>query len=360
MPRKAAAVTVSEKQLGMLQELSVSRSEAPMLVQRAQIILQAHSGRGNTAIAASVKMNRIDVGKWRRRWRETQEQLAVVEAREPRRLRDAIRETLRDAPRAGCGGKFTPVQVTHIQALACEAPSESQRPITHWTHKELRAEILKRRLVARISLSHVGTLLRKSALQPHRSRMWINTTEKDPEVFQRQVEAVCETYLQAPQRHATDGTRTISVDEMTGLQALERAAPDQPMIPGEIVKREFEYIRQGTTTLIGNWDVVDGSMIAETLGPTRTEADFLAHVQQTVATDPDVNWVIVVDCLNIHWSASLVEWISDLCDPDRELGKKRDARRVEKPSQPPGVSVGGGPSHPFCVLAETQFLAQPD
>lgn len=360
MPRRAAGVTVSEKQLGMLRELSVSKSEASMLAQRAQIILEAHAGQSNMVIAARVKLNRIDVGKWRRRWRDTQEQLATLETREPRRLREALRETLRDAPRAGCGGKFTPEQITQIQALACEAPSESGRPITHWTHKELHAEILKRQIVPGISLSHVGTLLRKAALQPHRSRMWINTTEKDAELFQRQVEEVCETYLQAPRRHAEDGTRTISVDEMTGLQALERTAPDKTMIPGEIAKREFEYERHGTTTLIGNWDVVQGAMLAETIGPTRTEADFVAHVQQTVATDPDVNWLIVVDCLNIHWSASLVEWIRNLCDPDRELGKKRETRRVEKPSQPPRISVGPPPLHPLCVPAQTQFLVEPN
>ena len=81
-------------------------------------------------------------------------------------------------------------------------------------------------------------------------------------------------------------------------------------------------------------------MFAETIGPTRTEADFLAHMQQSVATDPDAPSVFVLDNLNVHWSASLVEWIRDVCEPDRELGKKRPTRRAEKPSQPTTVSVG--------------------
>ncbi len=340
MPGMAAVVSVSDKQLRVLKKLSVSRSEAPMLVQRAKITLLAHAGRSNGAIAQAVGLNRLDVGKWRRRWRDTQEQLAALEAREPHRLAEAIRETLRDAPRPGCGGTITAEQVTQIQALACETPSVSGRPITHWTHRELRDEILQRGIVPKISLSHVGTLLRKSALKPHRCEQWINTTEKDPDVFACQVEAVCQTYLEAPQRYAADGTRTVSVDEMTGLQALERAAPDKEMIPGEAAKREFEYIRHGTTTLIGNWDVVQGAMFAETIGPTRTEADFVAHIQQSVATDPEVPWVFLVDNLNVHWSASLVEWIRDVCEPDQELGKKRQTRRAEKPSQPTTVSVG--------------------
>jgi len=153
--------------------------------------------------------------------------------------------------------------------------------------------------------------------------MWINTTEKDPVQFQQQVEVVCQTYLESSQRQAEDGTHTVSIDEMTGLQALERVAPDRDPGLGKIAKQEFEYVRHGTTTLIGNLDVVNGRMFAETIGRTRTEPDFVAHMKQTVTTDPDGNWVFLVDNLNIHWSASLVDWVAEICEPNRPLGKKR-------------------------------------
>ena len=78
------------------------------------------------------------------------------------------------------------------------------------------------------------------------------------------------------------GERVISTDEMTGIQALERKAPDQPMRPGQPVKREFEYIRHGTQTLIASFDVSTGNILHETIGQTRTEADFLAHLQQMI------------------------------------------------------------------------------
>lgn len=109
---------------------------------------------------------------------------------------------------------------------------------------------------------------------------------------------------------------------MTGLQALERNAPDKPPQPGQVAKLEFEYTRHGTTTLIGNFDVVSGEMFAATIQPTRTEVDHVAHVQQTVATDPDVEWVFIVDNLNTHCSAGLVEYIAALCEPETELGQK--------------------------------------
>ena len=210
--------------------------------------------------------------------------------------------------------------------MACEPPEKSGRPITHWTHAERTDEVLKRQIVSSISVSTVGQYLRTAALQPHPRKMWIHTTEKDPATFPRQVQDVCETYPAAVARHETEGGApsgsTVCIDEMTGLQALERAAPDKPTRAGQVAKQEFEYVRHGTTTLIGSWDVVAGAMFSETISPTRTEADFVAHVEQTVASAPDVPWVIVLDCLNVHWSASLVEWIAQRCEPNRPLGKK--------------------------------------
>ena len=140
-------------------------------------------------------------------------------------MRRAIEAVLSDEPRPGAPGKFTPEQVTQILAVACEPPEKSGRPITHWTAHELADEVVKRGIVASISPSQVGRYLREAALQPHKSRYWLNTTEKDPQQFQEQVEAVCDTYQAAPELERNQQTHTVCVDEMTGIQALERTAP---------------------------------------------------------------------------------------------------------------------------------------
>lgn len=145
---------------------------------------------------------------------------------------------------------------------------------------------------------------------------------EDPEQFQRDVEAVCGCYLEAPKRFAEDGVHTVSIDEMTGIQALERIAATKPMKPGYVERREFEYKRHGTQTLIGNFHVVSGQVISPTLGATRTEEDFHAHITQTVATDPDASWIFVVDNLNIHISESLVNYVAEACELELDLGKK--------------------------------------
>ena len=118
------------------------------------------------------------------------------------------------------------------------------------------------------------------------------------------------------------GIHVISSDEKTGIQALERAAPSLPCSPGHIEKREFNYIRHGVLVLIANLHIATGKLIAPTISETRTEADFLAHIKQTVETDAQGGWIFIVDNLNTHQSASLVEWIAEVLKDKQDLGKK--------------------------------------
>lgn len=341
MPGSANKLRITERQQDVLREISNSTTSALRLVQRANIVLLAFAGEDNQDIAKEVGVNRGAVAKFRRRWAKTWKKLILIECGETRAaLHRAIETVLSDAPRSGSPGKFTAEQVAQILALACEPPAQSGRPITHWTAHELAAEAKKRAIVQSISPSQVGRYLREAELQPHRSKYWLNAKEKDPQQFQKKVERVCDTYLEAPRLHAQENTHTVCIDEMTGIQALKRVAPSKPMAPGRIEAREFEYERNGTLTLIGNFHVVTGQLVAPTLGPTRTEADFVRHVAQTVATDAKASWVFVVDNLNIHASETLVESVAKTCGIEQDLGKKRPTGRAALAGEPQRVSVG--------------------
>lgn len=330
MPGTAARVRVTEKQLAILEELSRSRTEAKGIVRRASILVLGFQGVLNEQIAVDVGLNRQQVGIWRQRWREAWSSLCAWECTEPRRLREAVLEVLSDAPRPGSPGKFTADQVAQILAVACESPSLSGRPITRWTHRELRDEVVKRGIVASISVAQVGRYLKQAALQPHRSKMWLNTTEKDPETFERQAAKVCATYLEAPRKAAVDGTHTVSLDEATSLQAIERDAPDMPVRPGGVARQEFEYTRHGTTTLTAGLDVVTGEIISPTLEATRTEPQFVDHIARTVSIDPAGEWIFIVDNLNTHASEGLVEWVAQRCGIEDPLGKKTFAASCDR------------------------------
>jgi hypothetical protein len=321
---KAAKIQLTEKQYGILEQVHRSPTAAQRLVQRAGVILKAFAGVLNVTIAEDLGLARKQVGLWRRRWQQSFDALVAIECRETHaELRRTIEDLLSDAPRSGSTGSFTAEQVTQIMAVACEPPEQSGRPIDRWTHRELTDEVIRRRIVSSISVSQVGRYLAQAELQPHRSKYWLNSKEKDPEVFEQQVQLVCQTYLEAPELYFQANTHTVSVDEMPGIQALERIAKTIPMQPGQPARIEYEYKRYGTLCLIGNWDVVLGQMIAPTIRETRTEEDFAWHIHHTIQTDAEAGWVFVVDNLNIHGSEMLVRYVARLEGIDEStLGEK--------------------------------------
>jgi len=150
-------------------------------------------------------------------------------------------------------------------------------------------------------------------------------------VFADEVVAVCQAYQQA-QAFTQQGGHVISTDEKTGIQALERAAPTLPMKPGLVERPEYEYIRHGTQCLIANFNVATGEIVAPSIGATRTEEDFAAHIAQTIATDPEAPWIFIVDQLNTHQSETLVKLVAEACRMEEDLGEK-EKRGVLKSMQ---------------------------
>jgi putative transposase len=131
---------------------------------------------------------------------------------------------------------------------------------------------------------------------------------------------MCDLYREAPAL-AGRGERVVSTDEMTGVQALERLHPGLPVAPGRVERREFEYVRHGTRAFLLNRDVVTGRVFAPTCGATRTKADFVAHIRQTIATDPKATrWHFAVDNLDIHRCEPLIRLVAELSGDESDLG----------------------------------------
>jgi len=149
----------------------------------------------------------------------------------------------------------------------------------------------------------------------------LNANYDDPETFNQQINEVCDVYAMAPSAHE-NGVHIVSTDEMTGIQALERLHPSLPMKPGKPERPEFEYIRHGTQTLIANLEVATGMVITPSVGQTRTEEDFVEHIRRTIQTDPQAQWIFVMDQLNTHKSEALVRLVAQECQLNIDLGVK--------------------------------------
>jgi transposase len=168
------------------------------------------------------------------------------------------------------------------------------------------------------------------------------TPPADPQK-EETIGAICQVDRQAPDL-TKQGERTMSTDELTGVQALERKHPGLPLAPGKVERREFESIRHGTRPFIVSRDVVSGKVVAPHAGPTRTEADFLAHVQAVVATDPQATrWHFVCDNLNIHQSETLVRFVAEYSGIDTDLGVKGESGILA--SMPSRAAFLSDPTH---------------
>jgi hypothetical protein len=187
-----------------------------------------------------------------------------------------------------------------IEAEACRPPKEVGVPVTHWS-AHLLAEHLRASGIV-VSDRTVGRILRDADLQPHRQRMWL--TSHDDE-FREKRDDVLRLYYEAPADE-----HIISLDEKTGMQALERRYPDLPMGPGRPVRREFEYIRHGTLCLMGAYNVRERKLFgfASEDHDTRTFVDLLEMTDQC---HPEGRGHFVCDNLSMHDTDDVHDWLDE-------------------------------------------------
>jgi transposase len=198
---------------------------------------------------------------------------------------------------------FPPELRATVVALACELPDAQDCPATRWTLDELAARLVNQYAAEAASRTTVWRILQAADLKPHRSVYWLNSHDPDFDALARTVGRL---YVQAPAL-AAQGHLVLSTDEKGGMQVLQRLHPTQPARPGHPEKRERDYVRHGTRTLIASFAVPTGEVVWD-VGPRRTNDDFAAHLGHTLrhfAGWRQVTWV--VDNLNTHWSLQACE-----------------------------------------------------
>ena len=320
------ALFITECQKQMLEHWVRCGTSPQRLVFRCRILLLRAEGKSIKAIARELQCDRNTARKWIRRWEEMHEDLQRLEKMDVAANFYALRvlEPLADASRPGAPAKFTAEQVVQLIAVACEVLDDSDAPISRWTQKELAEEAVRRGIVKGISRSTVGRFQSQAQIKPHKDRYWLNTPIDDPIQFELESGAICTIYRTAHELYEK-GIYVVSIDEKPGIQAIARDHVTHAMEPAgkqPTERREYNYDRHGTLCLIANFMVATGKIIAPSIGPTRTEADFVAHIEKLIATEPEAGWVFVSDQLNTHKSESLVKLVAQHCSIDEDLGEK--------------------------------------
>ncbi len=260
-------------------EAIVRRPSSPQaLVRRARIVLLAHQRWPNARIAAALGCSVTTVVTWRRRF-----------------ARGGI-PALSDRPRSGRPQVYGPDVRLAIVATATSAPPEG---VTVWTHGMIAANLPG----TGISPSQVGRILAGLELAPHRVRGWLN--RRDDEQFWAQAAAVCNIYLRPP-----PGTVVICIDEKTGIQAKYRKYPQQPPRPGRLARREFEYVRGGTVSIVAALHAATGQVVTEPIArnDSLTFTGFLHRLDQCI--DPRLNIHLIMDNGSSRSSRATRAWIA--------------------------------------------------
>jgi len=153
---KALVIKLSNEAVTGLTQLIKAHQTAQQIALRGRIILAAGQGQSNSQIARELGVNVGTVRLWRQRW----------QLLDPIPLSDlSVKERLEDLPRPGAPARITADQRCQIEALACERPEKSGRPITHWTNWEIADELIQRGIVEHISPRHAGRLLKRGGYQ---------------------------------------------------------------------------------------------------------------------------------------------------------------------------------------------------
>ena len=255
--RQAQVVKLSRKDRNALQALLRQSTAAQRDVVRARIALMADEGQTTAAIAQSLGLSLPSVSKWRGR------------------VASHGAAGLQEVQRSGRPRRIGDAQRLQLLALACE-PAEDQGRATP-TLDELCERAVEQGVVERISRSHLQRILQAGDVRPHRVRQWLHSP--DPQ-FREKVNAICELYRAAPQ-----GSVVLSIDEKTGIQAIERKHADRAPRPGRARRREFEYIRHGTQALIAALDVHSGRALGR-CSDRRTQDDLLAFMEEVARAYP--------------------------------------------------------------------------
>jgi hypothetical protein len=187
-----------------------------------------------------------------------------------------------------------------IVAEACRPPSDVGVPITHWSIAQFGALLRENEWL--LSDATLRRILLDAKLQPHRQKMWLTSHDEE---FRAKRDDVLHLYYDTP-----DDEHIISVDEKTSIQALERRYPDLPMVPGQVIRREFEYIRHGTLCLMGAFDVRRGKLFGFTC-PGHSGAAFVQLLDLINTCYPKGRGHIVCDNLSAHDTDDVLAWFDE-------------------------------------------------
>ena len=178
MKYQAAVIVLSQDETDLLTTIDRSRSISVALQERARIVLAAANGNTNQQIAQQHNIEEHRVARWRNRWKQQHDQWKTLDTKlRPPMSEKLIHQWLADKARRGRNAQITPEQKALILAVACEPPSKSGYPNTHWTDRLLAKEVIRRGIVETISHVWIWAFLKGKRPKATQKRLLVERKE---------------------------------------------------------------------------------------------------------------------------------------------------------------------------------------
>ncbi|TET87112.1 MAG: IS630 family transposase [Dehalococcoidia bacterium] len=269
---KKPIIKISAEQEKELLRLVRGHNTLQKMVMRANIILAASRGEGNSSIARELHISRSTVILWQRR------------------LLGKGLNGLQDIPKPGRPSTITEEMVQQIVATTLSKPENA----THWSTRSLAKEM---------DVSHmtVQRIWKRTRLQPHRVETF--KYSNDPELVSKVIDVVG-LYL-----HPPENALVLSVDEKSQIQALDRTQPLLPLRPGQVERHTHDYKRNGTTCLFAALNVAEGTVIGKCQPRHRHQEflKFLRLIERQTPKDKDIH--MILDNYATHKHPEVKEWL---------------------------------------------------
>jgi transposase len=273
--RAGIVVNVTRADRRRLEAIVSDRCAPQKHVWRAKIILATADGFGTAEIVRRSGKAKPVVWTWQARF-----------------MAEGVDGLLRDKTRKP--GK-PPLSAEIVQRVIALVTGRPPGETTHWTGRTLAK-------AAKISLRSVQRILEAHQLEPHRVRSF--KLSNDPK-FAEKLRDVVGLYVDPP-AHAV----VLSLDEKSGIQALDRTQPGLPMKRGRAGTMTHDYKRNGTTTLFAALDVLDGTIISRNMKRHRHQ-EFIRFLNDIDAHVPKRRTIhAIVDNYATHKHPKVRRWLA--------------------------------------------------
>ena len=274
MARPLAPLLITDEERSELRGWARRPKTAQAIAMRARIILLCAEEQSNQDVADDLGVNRVTVGKWRKRFLESG------------------LDGLVDAPRPGAPRTIMDEDIERVIAKTLE---ETPKNATHWSTRSMAD-------AAGLSQSAISRIWRAFSLQPHRMETF--KLSNDP-LFVSKVRDIVGLYIDPP-----DKAIVLCVDEKSQIQALERTQPLLPLRPGLPACRTHDYVRHGTTTLFAALNAKTGKIIGKCYRRHRAVefVKFLRVIDESVPMTLDVH--LILDNYSTHKTPLVRRWIA--------------------------------------------------